>query len=145
MRLELRQQGPWGPWVSLYDGSHPWPNVLSPAWWSGFHHGTSKPHCCSLSLLKDSHLAWYHSSESRISVTGLFAWWLYFLCTLSIHPACIAGWMLSCRLYGITNRANGIYMVNLMWQLIYILWQDTSNRHHWLQALSFAFLFLGHW
>lgn len=39
----------------------------------------------------------------------------------------------------IWSGTSGICMANLMWQLIYILWQDTSNRRHWLQALGSTF------
>lgn len=64
---------------------------------------------------------------------------------LSLHVEHTSGMHYACRLHGAAHRASGLYMANLMWQLIYILWQDTSNRHHWLQAFSSALLFLVSW
>lgn len=112
-------------------GSNPWPNVR--------HFKSS----CSLSqphlqgnLFRRDH---YHSSNSLNLTTEWFCFDEYFsLCTLSIYPA--FHFMLS-ELH--KEQVGFTYIANLLWQLIHILWQDTSNRHHWLQAPSSAFLFLG--
>lgn len=136
MRWALRWQGPQRPWVPPppVTGSQPWPNVRQlgkVAFITALQSIVAAhfSHPAVIIIILQTHQIQQLSDLSD----GFFSF-----CTLGIHP-----WCITCCLYGVTQRASEIYIANPIWQLIYILWQGISNRHHWLQALSSAFPFLG--